>query len=148
MNAFSDAIYRTHPSNKPSFCSQVWDNAEIATFFKNFTQIFVDLGDYRMRLMKEHEQTGIPITRSLMMEFNNTDIHIDDQFMLGSEIMMAPVFKQGHTSRKVFFPTGEWKHYLTNEVIISEGTVGEYREIDAPLGIPAVFKKVMELRPI
>lgn len=108
MSAFSDAIFRTHPSNNPDFNVQIWDNAEIAQFFKKFAQVFVDLGSYKMNLMQEMEETGIPIVRSLSLELNRTDINIDDQFMLGSDYMVAPIFKQGSNSRKVYFPKGEW----------------------------------------
>jgi len=52
---------------------------------------FVALGDYRMQLMKEMETNGLPPTRSLMLEYDNTNWEIDDQFMLGSKYMMAPV---------------------------------------------------------
>lgn len=30
MSAFSDALFRTHPSNNPDFNAQIWDNEEIA----------------------------------------------------------------------------------------------------------------------
>jgi len=30
MNAFSDIVYRTHPSNLPDFNAQIWDNPQIA----------------------------------------------------------------------------------------------------------------------
>ena len=78
MSAFSDAVFRTHPSNKPKFNKQIWDDASIAGDFKKFAQVFIDLGDYKMKLMEELAQTGISITRSLMLEYDNTDLHIDD----------------------------------------------------------------------
>jgi alpha-glucosidase (family GH31 glycosyl hydrolase) len=84
MNTFSDAVFRTHPSSNPAGNAQVWDNAEIASFFKNFTEHFVALKDYRMGLMQEMNQTGLPITRSLMFELDDTTIDIDDQFFLVS----------------------------------------------------------------
>lgn len=74
MNAFSDAAYRSHPSSLPALNAQLWDNANIAQFFKNFTDVFVSLGEYRMTLMNECESTGIPITRSLMFELDDTNI--------------------------------------------------------------------------
>lgn len=47
MNAFSDAVFRTHPSNKPDFNVQVWDSDKLSQFFKKFVEVFVGLGDYR-----------------------------------------------------------------------------------------------------
>jgi len=51
MNAFSDALFRTHPSNNPDLNVQIWDNEEIAGFFGRFAAIFASLGEYRMKLM-------------------------------------------------------------------------------------------------
>lgn len=78
MNAFSDGVFRTHPSNNPAVNAQVWDNTEIATFFKKFATVHKELGEYRMKLMQEMEKTGLPITRSLMLELDNTNLDIDD----------------------------------------------------------------------
>ena len=142
MSAFSDAIFRTHPSNNPKFNAQIWDNAKIAADFKKFAEVFVELGDYKMELMQELEKTGIPMTRSLMLEFDDTDLHIDDQFMLGSKIMMAPIFTKGATSRKVYFPRGVWKHFFTGKVYQIERHDGEWRGIDCPIGTPAAFKLI------
>ena len=99
MSAFSDALFRTHPSNNPDFNAQIWDNADVASQFKKCVDTFVELGDYRMQLMQEMEQNGIPPTRSLMLEYDQTGWDIDDQFMLGSKYMMAPILNQGQTQR-------------------------------------------------
>jgi len=92
MSTFSDAVFRTHPSNNPDFNAQIWDDEDIAQFFKQFADTFVSLGDYKMELMGELESTGIPIVRSFMLEFGEYQKHIDDQFMLGSQIIVAPIF--------------------------------------------------------
>ena len=139
MSAFSDAVFRTHPSSIPAINTQVWSNDKLAQFFKKFADVFVGLGSYRKQLMQEMEKTGLPITRSLMFELDDTDIHIDDQFMLGSEVMMAPIVVKGETSRKVYFPEGQWQHLFTGEVVTS---VGFYKEVLCPLGKPAAYKRI------
>jgi len=68
--------------------------------------------------MNEARETGIPPTRSLMLELNDSSLDINDQFMLGSKYMMAPIFAKGATSRKVYFPPGfKWQHYFTKEIV-------------------------------
>ena len=78
MSTFSDAVFRTHPSNNPAFNAQIWDNPSIASFFKKFADIFVSLGSYKLSLMEEMESSGTPMTRSLMLEFDDTSLEIDD----------------------------------------------------------------------
>jgi len=99
-----------------------------------------------MKLMEETEKTGLPITRSLMLEFENTDWLIDDQFMLGSDVMMAPVLARDTFKRKVFFPYvgtgGYWLHYFTKQKIPVTSKSGMFKWIDCPLGTPAAFKRV------
>lgn len=91
-----------------------------------------------MELMKEAEKTGLPITRSLMLEFDGTDWLIDDQFMLGSDIMVAPILERDALKRKVFFPYlgpgGYWQHYFTGQKIKVGNWHGVYLWIDCPLG--------------
>lgn len=113
MSCFSDSLFRSHPSNNPAFNAQLWDNADIAADFKKFSNVFIDIGKYRMQLMTEMETNGLPPTRSLMLEFDNTDYDIDDQFMVGSKYMVAPIVYVGATKRSVFFPEGTWTHYFT-----------------------------------
>ena len=49
--------------------------------------------------MQEMEETGVPMVRSFMLEFGQSQQIVDDQFMLGSKIMVAPVLQRGKTSR-------------------------------------------------
>lgn len=67
------------------------------------------MSDEIIRLVEEAEKTGEPILRSL--EYN--DPHkgyaaIVDQFMLGEDILVAPVVTKGTFEREVVFPAGEW----------------------------------------
>jgi alpha-glucosidase (family GH31 glycosyl hydrolase) len=43
--------------------------------------------------MKENEETGVPPLRSLLLEYEDDETakKIFDQFMLGSNLMMAPI---------------------------------------------------------
>lgn len=121
MNIFSDAMIRSHPASDPDPNYQLYTDESIASFLKTFTENFVSLGDYRMGLMEEAHATGVPITRSLMMEFPKDKIarKIYDQFMLGSDIMVAPMLESGESKRKVYFPeAGVWQHMIVDDIVI------------------------------
>lgn len=68
-------------------------------------------GEKIFKLAKMSAESGEPITRYMEYEFPNCGYEkITDQFMLGSDVLVAPVIKKGETSRNVVFPEGKWKY--------------------------------------
>ena len=59
-----------------------------------------------------------------------------DQFMLGEDILVAPICEKGRTSRNVAVPKGRWRFQGT--VIESEGGV---MELTPEEGVPIVLEK-------
>lgn len=67
------------------------------------------MGPEILKLVKEAEKTGEPIIRCL--EYNDPHRgyeNITDEFMLGRDILVAPVVTKGTTERTVTFPGGMW----------------------------------------
>jgi len=121
MSTFSDVIMRSHPSNLPDDDFQVYDDDESVLFLKKFTEIHVKLADYKMDLMKEAGEEGTPVTRPLLLHYPDSAAarKVDDQFMLGRNIMMAPVFNKKAAKRDVFLPGNEtWVHLWTKKTYI------------------------------
>ncbi|MEH7225546.1 TIM-barrel domain-containing protein [Bacillus sp. JJ1566] len=60
---------------------------------------------------------GWPMLRTLFFEFNNdpTTWYIEDQYMFGSDLLVAPLFEESRV-RKVYLPEGVWVDYQTQEV--------------------------------
>lgn len=60
-------------------------------------------------LAREASKTGEPIIRSMEYDFPGCGYeHIRDQFMLGDDLLVAPVLKKGAVSRDIVFPAGTW----------------------------------------
>lgn len=59
---------------------------------------------------REAYDTGLPLTRGLFMEYSNDNeaINIDNQFMYGKELLVAPVVRRGQRVKRVYLPEGEW----------------------------------------
>ncbi|MBD3157955.1 MAG: DUF4968 domain-containing protein [Candidatus Lokiarchaeota archaeon] len=94
---------------------------------------------YLYSLAKEANETGLPIMRPLVLEFQDDSAacDIDDQFMIGPSMMVAPVLDQGAESRSVYFPPGTWFSYWTGERIKG----GQRITVPAPLDtMPVYFK--------
>ena len=91
-----------------------------------------------LALVREAEQTGEPILRSL--EYN--DPHqgfapITDEFMLGENLLVAPVLEKGARQRRVAFPKGRWIDANGREY---EGR--QTRTLPAPLNTLLWFRRV------
>jgi alpha-glucosidase len=76
-------------------------------------------------------QSGLPMIRPLVLAFQN-DRHvtqIDDQFMFGDALLVAPVLKAERTSRRVYIPEGKWYDFWSGAL-----TAGpQIARLDAPL---------------
>lgn len=76
-----------------------------------------NLMPYFYALMLESAQTGLASIRALAIEFptDQEGYKIDDQFMLGNALMVAPVLEDYVTERKVYLPQGVWYDLYTGE---------------------------------
>ena len=82
-----------------------------------------------MDVVRASQITGEPVVRSLEYECPHHGFeNITDEFMVGSDILVAPVIEKGAVSRKVAFPEGKW--------IAADGSIYEglsSHELPAPL---------------
>ncbi|MFD1990532.1 TIM-barrel domain-containing protein [Paenibacillus nicotianae] len=62
-------------------------------------------------------EQGIPLLRPLLLEYPNEPgvWQIEDQYLLGTDLLIAPILEQGTTSREVYTPSGEWIDYQTGK---------------------------------
>lgn len=89
---------------------------------------------YLTEKIKESAVSGEPILRHMEYQFPNQGFEqIDDQFVLGDSIIVAPVVEKGAVMRTVVLPEGEWL-YL-GEVEYSGGTV----TVPAPISVLPYF---------
>lgn len=91
-------------------------------------------------------ETGLPLVRPLYMEFNGERdlIQVNDEFMLGENILVAPIVREGQVKRLVRLPKGTWFNYWTKEKI--EG--GGYIIADAPMDTMPIYIKAGTILPI
>jgi len=98
---------------------------EIWSFGKEAYEIIKDLlllreriKPYIMEQMKKAHDEGIPVMRPLFFDFPDDDItySIDDEYMFGPDILVAPVLYKGTRSRKVYLPKdAKWTNANTKK---------------------------------
>jgi alpha-D-xyloside xylohydrolase len=66
---------------------------------------------------KDSSARGYPMLRTLFFEYPNDpgSWEIDDEYMFGSNLLVAPLFENSET-RKVYLPPGDWIDYQTGKV--------------------------------
>jgi alpha-glucosidase len=65
---------------------------------------------------------------------------LEYQFMVGSELMVAPVLDPGEDTVELYLPAGRWVHLWSRREYGSPEE-GVYETVRAPVGEPAVFYK-------
>ncbi|MHA6530090.1 glycoside hydrolase family 31 protein [Paenibacillus sp. BAC0078] len=113
--------------------NEVWSYGEEAyAIFKEFMQIRERLKPYISGLMKAAHEKGTPPMRPLFYDFPQDPEawEVDDQYMFGPELLVAPVLFEGERQRKVYLPSGsQWTHVYTREKYAG----GQVIVSDAPL---------------
>jgi alpha-glucosidase len=64
-------------------------------------------------------EDGAPVQRPLVFDYQDDPVvrDLDDQFLLGSDVLVAPVFEAGVTARQVYLPRGDWYDWHTGEAV-------------------------------
>ena len=69
---------------------------------------------------------------------------MDDEFLLGDALLVAPITRPGIEHRHVYLPEGTWSHFFTGERLDGPSHVLAH----APLGEPAVYLKANTPLPV
>ncbi len=101
---------------------------------------------YIYSLFRQHEKDGSPVMRPLWYEFPGDKLTylISDQFMLGSDILVAPVVKEGMRTRGIYLPAdAEWIDWWTGSKLES----GKIHYPQTPLDRLPLFIRVGSVVP-
>jgi alpha-D-xyloside xylohydrolase len=91
-----------------------------------FTNLKCRLMPYIYASAVETAAVGVPTMRAMMLEFpeNKTAAYLDRQYMLGPNLLVAPVFStEGNVD--FYLPPGKWTSLLGNQVIEGDTWVSE-----------------------
>ncbi len=137
--AFSP-LMRTHEGNRPAENWQFDSDSETLAHLAAMGRVHVALAGYLKACVAENERRGISVMRPLLMHYPEDPAawRIDDEYLLGPDLLVAPVMVEGAVSRTVHFPGGSWRHFWTQHQIWSRSEPGD-KLVDAPLGKPPVF---------
>lgn len=119
--------------------NEIWSfGDEVYEILEKYLCLREILRDYTRKLMKEAHENGFPVMRPLFFEFQEDEKvwDIKNQYLYGSDILVAPILYEGALSREVYLPKGAvWTDAHTGNV--HEG--GQSIIMDAPIDVIPVF---------
>lgn len=142
MGAFSPML-RTHAQLKPEPYHYPQHDAIIKDFIRQRYQWL----PYNYTLAYENTVEGLPLARPVNFhsEGGTVDANVTDEYLWGSEVLVAPVFKKGARSRKVYFPAGDsWINWNKPSQTFAGGTTAT---VAAPLEEIPMFVKAGSFIP-
>ncbi len=135
MAAFTP-VMRTHEGNRPDDNYQYDGDIDTMKFFARMTDIYASLKPYMKTLVEENNKVGIPVQRPIFFHYENDlrSYDIKYQYLLGEDLLIAPVHQEHKDKWNVYLPEDNWIHLWTGE----EYEGGDI-EISSRLGYPPVF---------
>lgn len=141
MNVFSP-LFRSHEGNQPVNNVQFDGDEELLSHLARCTAMHVKLKSYLKECVAEAQNRGIPVMRPLFYHYDEAEFRTEKtEYLLGRDILVAPVLREGDLTRSCILPEDRWVHLFTGREY-SGGIV----EIPAPLGQPPVFVRKVGAR--
>lgn len=121
--------------------NEIWSyGPEVERVMTKFIKIREALKDYLEELMVIAHESGLPLMRPLFYEFPKDDKAwcIENTYMLGDSLLVAPIVNYKERSREVYLPRGAvWENLSTGEKIAG----GQTAKAVAPVDLIPVFKR-------
>ncbi len=123
--------------------NEVWSfGEEVYEILKKYLLMREKMRPYVRSLMQEAHEKGTPVMRTMFYEFPEDSMCYEastEQYMFGSELLVAPVMTQGQRQKQVYLPQGvKWLHTATQQVY--DG--GQYVTVEAPLEEIPLFRRI------
>lgn len=130
-------VMRSHEGNRPDDNLQYDSSAELLACFARWSRVHAHLAPYVRHLCDEATARGLPAQRPLFLHHADDPalFTVQDQYLYGADLLVAPVIEEGALSRRVILPgEGEWRHCWTGR----DYAPGVH-DVPAPIGQPPVF---------
>lgn len=137
MNAFS-VLMRGHEGLNPDLNAQFDASAAVLAHGAKMSAIHKKLAPYLKNAVKYNSECGVGAVRPLFFYYDEPQAYREEyEYLLGRDVLVAPVLRRNAKKREVYLPDDEWIHLESKK---------EYRggkhEIDSPLGeIPVFVRK-------
>lgn len=137
-------ILRLHSDHAPRL---PWEySGRASTIAGRFLRLRESIVPYLYTLARQAYDTGLPLARAMYLDWPRAAgaYRFDRQYMLGDELLVAPVGSPGDPARKrVWFPPGEWVDIFTGRRQSGPAAI----TLSVPLERMAVFARTGAIVP-
>ena len=132
-------IMRTHEGNRPESNFQVYSDEDTMKKAGRLSKLHTALLPYIRECVMINSELGVPVMRPLFFASEDSRAWERDNYsyLLGDDMLVAPVVREGANERTLWLPEGEWVYLWSGESFAS----GNLR-IKAPLGKTPVFYRI------
>lgn len=122
------------------------NNPAIEPIAKKYAELRYQLLTYNYTLAWQARETGLPFMRALWLHYpgDAKALGIGNEYLWGRDLLVAPVFEKGATSREVYLPKGQWYDFWSGEV--HQGGNAIRRPVD--LATMPIFVKAGAILPL
>jgi len=107
-------------------------DSTVVPIFRRFANLRMNLIPYIYTEADRSATTGVAMMRAMSSEFPNdtTAAALDQQYMFGDQLLVAPVTNQGDTTKNVYLPAGRWFNFWSGEAVEGPVTVTDTVDLD------------------
>lgn len=120
--------------------NELWSyGEENYAIMKKYYDIRIEMHDYIKELYAQAHENGSPLLRTMFYEFPEDERcwELQDQYMFGSDYLIAPILHLNEWKREVYLPAGKWMLTSTGELFEGGRTI----TVDAPIEYMPVLKR-------
>lgn len=144
--AMFSPLFRNH-SAKGTRPQEPWQfGREAVEINRKYIELRYAFLPYLYDLFYQGEKTGLPVMRPLVLHYPKDPAvrNLNSQFMVGQQLIVAPVLEPGVTKRMVYLPEGLWYDFWTGEEVQGNS----YILRDAPLDVCPMYVKAGSILPM
>jgi myogenesis-regulating glycosidase len=124
------------------FSLALWDYGDACNeICRRYADLHTEFAPRIIKVAAEAARSGAPIIRPLwwLAPPDEKFLLCDDQFLLGNDILVAPVLYPNVRKRDILLPPGQWRDHWNGQIFEGDTTLSDY---PSPLHILPLFERV------
>ncbi len=141
-----DSTTADSSARTPWNIQQVTGDQQVIPVFRKFANIRMNLLPYIYTEAWRSSMTGTPLMRAMNLEFPQDagTARLEQQYMFGEQLLVAPVVVQGATTKDTYIPKGEWYDFWNSGQFSGPGT----KMYSVPWDVIPVFARPGAIIPL